>query len=153
MQEVSNEELCVIEVGKGMVSDHLPNKVFEALQAYKKQMDVKKGLRAGAPPLPLQMVDGAGEEESDTRNYLCVNTNPDNDLWSIGELDELNWRVEECDSRIDADGPVLASREEDGRLQEAVVHPEQPIARQFSEDYCTKRHSAQLASAAEEGML
>ena len=38
MREVSNEELCVIEVDKGMVSDHLPNEVYDGLRLVRRQL-------------------------------------------------------------------------------------------------------------------
>ena len=51
---MSNEELCVIEVDKGMVSDHLPNKVFEALKLWKRQVDDQL---PHTTPDPLQLFD------------------------------------------------------------------------------------------------
>lgn len=43
VREVSNEELCVIVVDKGLVSDHLPNEVFEALRLCKTQLIDRHG--------------------------------------------------------------------------------------------------------------
>ena len=146
----------MIEVDKGMVSDHLPNKVFEALQAYKKQVDAKRGPpAAGGPPLPSGEFE-LPSVESETGDLLHVNTDPDNDLWSEGDLTDP-----EAEFDSDTEDDEMAHGEEDGRVlgREAEENPEQPTARQFSvpvevnEDYCIERHSPQLASAAEEGML
>ena len=157
MREVSNEELCVIEVDKGMVSDHLPNKVFEALQAYKKQVD-RKGFTApaaGAPPLPSGEFE-LPSVESETGDLLHVNTDPDHDLWSEGDLTDP-----EAEFDSDTEDDEMDHGEEDGRVpgRQEEENPEQPTAQQFSvpievnEDYCTEKHYAQLASAAEESML